>query len=259
MGTSDDSKSLAYERFGRYAQRYVTSKDHAQGAELDRLIEIARPQPDWVVLDVATGGGHTALKFAPYVAHVIATDLAPKMLEAARTFITGEGVENMEFKRADAEHLPFDPEAFNLVTCRIAPHHFTGCFRFVRESARVLKPGGLLVVQDHVLPNSEDAGRYADAVEKLRDPSHNRAHTEPEWRGMFEDAGLTVVHTEQLIKRHDFSLWTERQGCSPEIIARLITMMQEAPDAAAQWMQLRAIGTPHASFVNHHIIIAGRK
>jgi ubiquinone/menaquinone biosynthesis C-methylase UbiE len=98
MTDSTDSESLSQQRYSEFAQGYVTSPVHARGEELDRLVEITQPQPDWIVLDVATGGGHTALKFAPYVAQVIATDLTPNMLEAAEAHITGKGVENVEFK-----------------------------------------------------------------------------------------------------------------------------------------------------------------
>ena len=110
-----DSKSLSRERFGQFAAGYVTNQTHAKGSELDRLIEIAQPQPYWIVLDVATGGGHTALKFAPHVAQVIASDLTPQMLEEARTFITGKGIANVEFKLADAEDLPFEDGRFDVV------------------------------------------------------------------------------------------------------------------------------------------------
>ena len=252
-----DSKSLSQQRYNQFAQGYVTSQSHAKGADLDRLVEIA--QPGWTVLDVATGGGHTALKFAPHVALVVASDLTPNMLEAAQTFITGKGVTNIEFKRADAENLPFNDAEFDLVTCRIAPHHFPDCFRFVQESARVLKPGGLLLVQDHVLPGDEKAARYVDAFETLRDPSHNRAYAEYEWAGMFLDAGLMVEHVEQIVKVHEFVPWAERQGCTPDVIQRLGILLKQAPQAAADWMQPRAVGTPEATFVNHHLIIAGRK
>jgi hypothetical protein len=57
----------------------------------------------------------------------------------------------------------------------------------------VLKPGRLPLVQDHALPDDKQAVRYVDRFEKLRDPSHNRAYDEGEWRGMFRDAGLTAV------------------------------------------------------------------
>jgi ubiquinone/menaquinone biosynthesis C-methylase UbiE len=254
-----DSKTLSQERYTRYAQGYVTSKAHAKGSELERLVEIAQPQPDWTALDVATGGGHTALAFAPHVTQVVATDLTPKMLEKAEAHITGQGVTNVEFKLADAEDLPFENETFDLATCRIAPHHFVDCAKFVQEGARVLKPGGLLLVQDHVLPDDEKAARAVDAFERLRDPSHNRAFDESEWQRMFKDARLTVEHSEQIIKRHEFIPWAERQGCTPEVIEQLTAMMQQAPAAARDWMQPQDWSTPEATFANHHIIIAGRK
>ena len=262
-----DSKTLSQERYTQYAQGYVTSKAHAKAAELPHLVEIARPQSNWIVLDVATGGGHTALAFSPHVAQVVATDLTPKMLEKAEAHITGQGVTNVEFKLADAEEMPFEDGTFDLVTCRIAPHHFVDCAKFVQESARVLrgpepakgKPGGLLLVQDHVLPDDEKAARAVDAFERLRDPSHNRAFDESEWQRMFEGARLTVEHSEQIVKRHAFIPWAERQGCTPEVVAQLTAMMQQAPAAARDWMQPQEWSTPAATFANHHIIIAGRK
>jgi ubiquinone/menaquinone biosynthesis C-methylase UbiE len=254
-----NSKTLSQERYTQYAQGYVISQAHAKGAELARLVEIARPQPDWVVLDVATGGGHTALAFAPHVAWVVATDITPKMLEKAAAYVTSQGATNVAFKPADAEDLLFEDAAFDLVTCRIAPHHFPDCARFVREGARVLKPDGLLLVQDHVLPDDEEAARTVDDFERLRDPSHNRAFDEGEWQGMFEDAGLTVEHTEQIVKRHAFLDWAQRQGCTPEIVEQLIEMIQQAPPIAAEWMQPQDWGMPEATFANHHIIIAGQK
>ncbi len=259
MTDRNDLKSLSQERYSKFADGYVTSKAHAKGDELGRLVEIAEPRPHWVVLDVATGGGHTALKFAPFVAQVIATDITQKMLASAKAFIAGQGVENIILKPADAEDLPFDAKQFELVTCRIAPHHFPDCSRFVQESRRVLKPDGLLLIQDHVLPEDEQAARYVDTFEKLRDPSHNRAYSKLEWVGIFQEAGLKVEHTDQIIKRHEFLQWAERQGCTPETIERLIDMVKQAPAAATGWMQPKNFGTSEATFANHHIIITGRK
>ena len=262
--TDHDPESLSRQRYSRLAQRYVSSPAHAQGTDLDRLVEIARPQRDWVALDVATGGGHTALKFAPHVDRVVATDLTPRMLAAAETFIRGKSVANVTFKLANAQDLPFEDATFDLVTCRIAPHHFADCGRFVRECARVLKavegaPGGMLLVQDHVLPNDEHAARYVDAFEKLRDPSHNRAYNEGEWIEMLQEAGLEVIHVEQLTKQHEFIPWVERQDCPAEVAARLIALLQDAPAPVTAWMQPHSVGTPQATFINHHIVIAGCK
>jgi ubiquinone/menaquinone biosynthesis C-methylase UbiE len=61
---------------------------------LERLVEIVSPQRDWVVLDVATGGGHTAHRFAPLVKRVVAIDIAPAMLDAAEASIIAIGIKN---------------------------------------------------------------------------------------------------------------------------------------------------------------------
>jgi ubiquinone/menaquinone biosynthesis C-methylase UbiE len=270
-GPKGSAHETARERFGTFAERYVTSQAHAEGEDLERLVEIAEPRPEWLVLDVATGGGHTALRFAPLVGRVVATDLTARMLAAARTHIAAQGVDNVTFGVADAQDLPFQGERFDLVTCRIAPHHFGDCARFVRESTRVLKKGGMLLVQDHVLPEDRAAARYVDAFERLRDPSHHRAYAESEWVKLFRDAGLAVEQTEQLVKEHQFLPWAKRQDCSPETIARLIERVERAPGAVVDWMRPRGFdvlasasapgpaGAPGASFLNHHILLAGRK
>jgi ubiquinone/menaquinone biosynthesis C-methylase UbiE len=95
-----------------------------KGESLDRLLVLAAPQPGWRLLDVATGGGHTALAFAPRVREVGATDLTPDRLAAAARYIRGLGVANVVCREADAMALPFDDGEFDLVTCRVAPHHF---------------------------------------------------------------------------------------------------------------------------------------
>src|SRR5262245_48778467 len=107
-------------QFGANAERYVTSTDHAHSDSRDRLLELVAPQRDWQALDVATGGGHTALAFAPHVRTVVASDLTIEMLAAARGFIRQQGLSNVTFAAADACALPFADAAFDLVTCRVA-------------------------------------------------------------------------------------------------------------------------------------------
>lgn len=259
MPESIDSKSLSRQRYAQFADGYVTSETHARGSDLDRLLAIAAPQRQWDVLDIATGGGHTALKFAPHVREVIATDLTPRMLEKAERFIVGErGVKNVRFQQADAEDLPFNADQFDLVTCRIAPHHFPDVPAFLSQCARVLKTGGMLLLQDHLLPDDDTSARYVDAFERLRDPSHNRAYSELEWRALFADAGFSVETAEHYIKRHDFMTWTQRQGNDDATIAQLIQMLRQAPPIATDWMSARDWGTAQATFVNRHIIMRGR-
>jgi len=259
MPITPDSKALSKARYTRFADGYVTSETHAHGSDLDRLLAIVQPQPNWTALDIATGGGHTALKFAPFVAQVIASDLTPRMLERARRFIVEEReIDNVSFEQADAENLPFETDRFDLVTCRIAPHHFPDAQRFVNECARVLKPAGVFMLQDQVLPLNPEAARFVDGFERLRDPSHNRAFHEDEWRAMFARARFIVEHSEHYLKRHDFIPWAQRQGNDDATIAALIQMLHEAPLAAREWMDPKNWGGEDATFLNRHILMRGR-
>jgi len=132
----DDKKAQVQDYFSRNAEGYVASFSHRQGGDLDRLIELGEWDSSQRALDVATGGGHTALAVAPHVGRITVTDLTPRMLEKAREFILAQGVTNAVFQEADAENLPFADSSFERVTCRIAPHHFPDMARFVREVAR---------------------------------------------------------------------------------------------------------------------------
>src|SRR5690242_2020084 len=108
---ANDAKAQVQDYFSRTAESYVASFSHRAGDDMQRLIELGEWNPQLQVLDIATGGGHTALAVAPYVAQVTVTDLTPRMLEKARDFLLAQGVTNALFQVADAEQLPFVPES----------------------------------------------------------------------------------------------------------------------------------------------------
>ncbi len=256
---TDYSKHLAHERFSRYAQRYVDSSVHAAQHELDLLVELAEPRPDWRVLDVATGGGHTARAFAPHVREVIVYDLSVSMLTAARRYLDAAGARNTRYIAGDAERLPFASNTFDLITCRLAVHHFPDAYRFMLACQRVLKPGGLLLIQDHALPESERDARYLEAFERLRDPSHHRAFSLSEWRGLYLDAGLSVEYADIIKKEANFLAWAQRQDCSPQVIERLTVLLAQAPQVVRDWIEPSCVGTPDATFKHVYTVIGGRK
>jgi ubiquinone/menaquinone biosynthesis C-methylase UbiE len=261
--SADDVKAHSNARFSQFAQNYVTSDTHAQGHDLDRLLEVARNlnngEPFGLAMDIATGGGHTALKFAPVSSKMIALDYSTSMLNAARQFIAGQGVNNMAYVNSDAENIAFADNTFDLITCRVAPHHFPNVFRFMQEVTRVLKPGGMFILLDHLLPGDAKAAAYIEAFERLRDPSHHQAFNQDEWRGLLLDAGMEVLHEERLNRQAKMLPWAERQNCSPEVIERLHVLMVQAPQPVAEWMNIQCAGTADAMFDHTYLLIAGRK
>lgn len=236
------SKELVQQQFGANAAAYLTSTVHAKGASLGRLVALVEPKPDWVALDVATGAGHTAAVFAPHVAKVVASDLTPEMLEQVRKLAAEKGLSNVETAIADAEAMPFSDCTFDLVTCRIAPHHFPSIKAFLTEVHRVLKPGGRFALVDNVCPDSEttpgfataelrEAGVAYNAFEKLRDPSHGRALATDEWLALMAAAGLELVHREHAPKAMDFASWVKTMNVPKATVPRLEAMLDEASPA----------------------------
>src|SRR5579885_3617550 len=191
---SEQQKAQVQDYFSRTAEGYVASFSHRAGDDLKRLVELGEWQKGQRALDIATGGGHTALAVAPHVAQVTVTDLTPRMLEKAREFLLSQGVTNAVFQVADAEALPFEDESFDRVTCRIAPHHFPNVEQFVREVARVLKRGGIFLLIDCMAPSEAELDVFDNTVEKWRDPSHGRSCTVEEWQAFFREAGLRIEH-----------------------------------------------------------------
>ena len=231
-----DKKSVQ-EQFGAHARTYITSRPHAKGASLQRLVELVEPLPDWQALDIATATGHTAFAFAPHVAHVHATDITPQMLTVAREQVAERGVDNVTVEHADAENLPYTDGRFDLLTCRIAPHHFPDINAFLRESVRVLRPGGILAVVDNVVPEGV-AGDYVNAFEKLRDPSHGRCLSVEEWLAGYTQAGLELTQHEILEKQMVFEDWAARHD--PATQSYLRALLWHGPPQTHEFLHPRS-------------------
>jgi ubiquinone/menaquinone biosynthesis C-methylase UbiE len=230
---STDAKDRVRAQYNSVGDAYVKSVGHATGSDLQRMVELAAPQPTERLLDIATGGGHVARVFAPHVAEVVASDLTPGIIEHAGTYLAGLGLANVTMALADAEQIPFEDGSFDIVTCRIAPHHFPDPAAFVQEAARVLRRGGRFVLVDSTVPEGE-TGAFFNRFEKLRDPSHVESLTIGAWTGLIAAAGLVLQAAETFTKTHDFADWTSRSRMSDEDRATLERMMLDATEPVRQ-------------------------
>ena len=170
------------------AEAYRESEAHRQGRDLELFAEWAAGK---TVLDVATGGGHVAKRLREAGCEVVTCDSAPGMQPDVI---------------CRAEDLPFADSSFEVVTCRVAAHHFEDPAPAVRELARV--SSDLVLVADNLY-----LGEAEEEADRLRDPTHVRNYSEDEWRELFSQAGLEVEEFEREDKRVDFDAWLERAGC----------------------------------------------
>lgn len=256
--TASGIAARSMERFGVRAAGYRNSATHKSGPDLDLLLEQLAPRPGEKALDVATGGGHVALALARRGARVTVTDLTSGMLDEARDHLESEGVA-ATYSLADAMELPFEDESFDVVTCRIAAHHFADAQTFFREAERVLVPGGRLGFQDQTLPPEGTSAVMVDAFERLRDPSHNQSYSEQAWVTLAERAGLEVNFTELVDKRHDFAEWTAIQDCDEDALRELRAIMAECPPAMREWSAPEYDERSLVAFRNRHLVMIARK
>lgn len=211
------------EQFDRQAALYATSAVHKHGASLPVLVEYADPKPGEKALDVATGTGNTAFAIAEKGPETTGVDVSEGMLAQARA----QG-DHVRFVPGEAENLPFEDGAFDLVTARHAPHHFRDAARFLSEVHRVLRPGGRFVMADGISPNAESSD-WIDRWQRLRDPSHFWSRTVEEWRALTDAAGFVWVRDTIVPYRLEFGWWTRQSGSSPETIAELERHAASAP------------------------------
>lgn len=229
----DEIQEAAREQFSRQSHNYGQS--HILGNVEDvqfALSHIPLP-PRSKVLDVAAGAGHTGLHLAGLGYDVTLADIAAPMLERVRETARARGLV-VAVNQHPAEEMPYADAAFDLVTCRVAAHHFSSPEKFFSESGRVLRPGGFLLLIDGAAPDDEpEAEEWIHQVEKLRDPSHNRLLTPKRAAHLSEQAGLKVIHIEvSEFKQPDLEWYFQTAATSEENRRKVRLLVDEAPESA---------------------------
>lgn len=252
------AKRRVREQFSASAIDYVQSRGHATGSDLKRMVEVIAPASTDRFLDIATGGGHVARAFGPRVATVVIADLTPRMVHEATAFLRSSGLQEVVSVAADAELLPFASNAFDVVTCRIAPHHFPHPERFVAEVSRVLDIGGQFALIDSTVPDGE-VGAFYNRFELRRDPSHVRSLPIREWLNLLTEVGLRIALVESFRKTHDFADWTARSKTDDNGRAELTAMMRAASAEVTSTFETIWDGERLVSFTDEKTLFVSRK
>lgn len=173
--------SRAY--FGRVAGQWDEVRNELFGTRFGPLALLGLLPESWTVADLGCGTGNAAELLAPLVRRVVAVDQSAPMLNAARKRL--ERFENVEFVEGDLGHLPLESGSMDAAVCLLVLHHMADPAAALREMARVLRPGGILLIADMV---DHDRTEYR----------HTMGHrwlgfSEGAARAHFEAAGLGQV------------------------------------------------------------------
>jgi ubiquinone/menaquinone biosynthesis C-methylase UbiE len=136
----------------------------------DRVIELAEPRRDDLVVDLGAGTGLLALALAPRVQELVAVDISRRMLERLDDTAAADGVHNVEPLVADLRRLPLEDESATLVVSNYAFHHLDdpGKELALAEARRILRPGGRLVICDMMFSLSLESRDRRLVWEKVR-------------------------------------------------------------------------------------------
>ena len=219
-------------QFGPVASAYASSDYHSSGPDLAKLVDGAQLTGNERVLDIGCGAGHTAIALAPHALHVTAVDVTPEMLGVAADLAARRGLTNIDFQRQDATDLPYPDARFDVVSSRVAAHHCHDVRAFVAEAARVLKPGGRLLLADTIAPEDPALDTFCNAFELLRDPSHVRNWRLSEWFALMREQELQPELLFQFDLDLEITPWFERQQTAPDRRTGVLALFAGAGETA---------------------------
>jgi len=235
----NEVQRASQEQFARQSDRYGKGHILENVDDVRAALEHVTLPAQARALDVATGGGHTGLLLAGLGHAVTLSDITQAMLDRAGETARERGL-SVETRLHSAESFPYANDVFDLVTCRVAAHHFSSPESFVRETARVLKSQGwFLLIDGTVEDDQPEAEEWSHQVEKLRDPSHHRFVTPRTWQRYCEQSSLCVVHSGLTpFKMPDLNWYFQTAATTAENRRKVLELVRTAPESARKLFRL---------------------
>ncbi len=203
----------------------------------------------WV--EVACGPGLISRALAPKVRRIIGVDLTPAMLEVGRREAARAAIANAGFIQGDAVQLPFAAAALDGAVTRFSLHHIPLPGRCVTEMARVVRPGGLVIIADHVTTADGAAAAWHQEMERLRDPSHWTCLTQEALQATGERAGLSLQSERLIPFSLEYEEWLTRGTGGPQMRGLIECLLRERPEGVDSFRIVRDSGrhiTLHLTF-----------
>jgi ubiquinone/menaquinone biosynthesis C-methylase UbiE len=206
-----ERRSKSQEFFSSAAGQWDRMREELFGDRFHLGALAALLDPRWVVGDLGCGTGAVTAALAPFVARVVAVDASAAMLQAARKRL--HGADNVDLRRGELEALPIDDGRLDAATVMLVLHHLPEPAGALAEVARVLQPGGRVVIVD-MLPHDREA--YRQQMGHL-------------WLGFAEDYTRTVLEEAGFTEIRVVPLPPDARAKGPELFAATATLSGTVP------------------------------
>lgn len=164
---------------------------HAPEAVVEAaVLDALGPKPIRNLVDLGTGTGRMLQLLAPRASRVVGLDASHAMLSVARANLEKAGLRHIELRQGDIYAPPFARNTFDLVIIHQVLHYLDDPSRAIREAARLVSPGGRMLVVDFA-PHKLEFLREAQAHRRLGFAADQVA-------GWLDEAGLDCTHTRDI-------------------------------------------------------------
>lgn len=210
---------------------------------LGALVEMVPQAVGGSWLETACGTGRVARALAPHVDDVLGIDLTDAMLDVGRDEARSAGLDNVHFELGDATALELADASFDGAATRFSLHHVPVPLRVITELARVVRPGGWVIVGDHVADEDADAAAWHQEIERLRDPSHWSCLSSARIRSLGRRAGLELDEESRVALELDFDEWLARSSGATKAAGLISSCLAEHPDGTPSFKLIERDGT----------------
>jgi len=228
--------------FTAQAAGFNRSSAANDAALLEAMLVQAAPRDGDVWLEAACGPGVISRRLAPHVRSVHGIDLTPAMVSLARQSAAAAGAANATFAVGDATATGLDDASFDGAITRFSLHHIPVPGRVLAELARVVRPGGAIIVADHLADEDQAAFAWTQEIERLRDPSHWSSLTRATLDALAADAGLRSDGETIVAIELDVDDWL-RRGTDDPAAHRLVEQLLHGRPTGTARFRIRGEGS----------------
>ncbi len=242
----NDELSLIAQVYNRVLNSPASLNDQARDQRLRHLLKFAMLPAGLRILDVGTGNGRLALMLAEDGAReVVGVDISPAMLEMAEYLRISSGspsAQRVSYRLAAAQRIPFRSDVFDAVICRLVLHHIHKPEEVLRELARLLRPGGILILSDLLAADDSVKRATQNTIEARRNPSHVAALSADQYRKLVVNAGLTLEADAVAVFERELEDWLNDLQSDPNSRNMVREMIEAGLETDATGFKVRRQG-----------------